>query len=1035
MLNKLLDRPVSVTMILLVFVVLGLVGIGRLPVSLIPDVDIPYVTVQVAAPDLSARELDAAVVNPLRQSLVQIAHLKDIRSEARDGSATMTLSFEEGRDIDYFYIEVNEKIDRAMGSLPRIDRPKVFKAAATDIPAFYVNITLRDKGGDFLRMSEFARDVIAKRIEQLPEVAMVDLSGTAEREILVVPDPEALARLGLTMAAFERAVSSANVTLSNLTIRDGEYHYNVRFRSFAASREDIADVWLKVGDRTLQVKDVASVTERAAPRTGLSRSDGQDAVTLAVIKQSEARMAALRKGISEQLEAFGQDYPQMRFTLTRDQTALLDYSIRNLLLNILLAILLDIVVIFFFMKDLRSPLLVALTIPVSLVVSFFVFYAMGLSINIISLSGLLLGVGMMVDNTIVLTDNITARWQRGEALRSAVVEGTKEVRGAMLSSVLTTCAVFIPLIFLNGLAGQLFFDQAIAVTTVLLVSYAVTVIVLPVYYWAIYKKLPSFRPNAFLSRIRFDRAMRWYDRTVNWHLGHKWIAWALPLGCAVLAAVCVWGMRKEKLPPITYTDAILHVDWNEHITLEENRARVMILEEAVSSSIGIPGQARNDATSSSAGLTGGSPRTTALVGVPQFVLGHSGDQSMSEASLYVSCGSARELEALRERLSALVRERWPAAIQAWGTSGNIFEMVFAEREPQLLARLRPTDGGESLSVAGVRAALSEVRAALPGVRIDDVPLQQNVLYVSDPERMALYGVSFGDLTNVLRNALNGNELFEMVQGARSVPVVLGTDTEELAQILARTVVSVPDVTDPSRTVDIPASALMRQTFEQDFKTLVSGDDGSYYPLGLDIPARDVPAAMTAVRGALRRTGGYDAAFTGAWFSNREMIKVMLLVLLVALALLFLILASQFESLLQPFIILSEVVIDIAVSLGVSWMLGVSINLMSLIGLVVISGIVINDSILKIDTINRLVRSGMEVEPAVHEAGHRRLKAILMTSLTTILAVAPFLSRGNMGADLQYPMALVIIVGMTAGTLVSLFYVPTVYAAIYRKRLG
>ena len=1013
MLGKLLDRPVSVTMILLVFVVLGFVGIGRLPVSLIPDVDIPYVTVQVAAPDLSARELDAAVVKPLRQSLVQIAHLKDIRSEARDGSATMTLSFEEGHNIDYFYIEVNEKIDRAMGSLPRIDRPKVFRAAATDIPAFYINITLREGGGDFLRMSEFARDVIAKRIEQLPEVAMVDLSGTAEREILVIPDPEALARLGLTMAAFERAVSSANVSLSNLTIRDGEYHYSVRFRSFAASREDIADVWLKVGERTLQVKDVASVTEREAPRTGLARSDGQDAVTLAVIKQSEARMAALRNGIAEQLEAFGQDYPQMRFTLTRDQTALLDYSIRNLLLNIILAILLDIVVIFFFMKDLRSPLLVALTIPVSLVVSFFVFYAIGLSINIISLSGLLLGVGMMVDNTIVLTDNITARWQRGEVLRSAVVEGTKEVRGAMLSSVLTTCAVFIPLIFLNGLAGQLFYDQAIAVTTVLLVSYAVTVVVLPVYYWAIYKKLPAFRPNAFLSRIRFDGAMRWYDRTVGWHLGHKWIAWALPLGCAVLVAGCVWGMRKEKLPPITYTDAILRVDWNEHITLEENRSRVMALEAA----------------------TPAPSRTTALVGVPQFVLGHSEDQSMSEASLYVSCGSARELEALQGHLSALVRERWPAAIQAWGTSGNIFEMVFAEREPQLLARLRPSDGGGSLSVAGVRAALTEVRAALPGVQIDDIPLKQDVLYVSDPERMALYGVSFSDLTNVLRNALNGNVLFEIVQGARTVPVVLGTDTEELAQILARASVSVPDATDPSRTVDIPASALMRQSFEQDFKTLVSGDDGSYYPLALEIPARDVPAAMAAVRSALRRAGGFDAAFTGAWFTNREMIREMLLVLLVALALLFLILASQFESLLQPFIILSEVVIDIAVSLGALWLLGVSINMMSLIGLVVITGIVINDSILKIDTINRLVRGGMGVDAAVHEAGHRRLKAILMTSLTTILAVAPFLSRGDMGSDLQYPMALVIIVGMTAGTLVSLFYVPTVYAAIYQKRCG
>ena len=593
----------------------------------------------------------------------------------------------------------------------------------------------------------------------------------------------------------------------------------------------------------------------------------------------------------------------------------------------------------------------------------------------------------------------------------------------MLSSVLTTCAVFIPLIFLNGLAGQLFYDQAIAVTTVLLVSYAVTVIVLPVYYWALYKKLPAFRPSPFLERLRFDGAMRWYDRTVGWSLSHKWIAWALPLGCAALTALCVWGMRKEKLPPITYTDAVLRIDWNEHITLEENRSRVIALEEAV---------AADAPHTPHPGLDPGSPRTTALVGVPQFVLGHSDDQSMSEASLYVSCKNARELTAQQERLAALVRERWPAAIQAWENSGNVFEMVFAEREPELLARLRPATAG-GLSVESVREALGALRTALPGVQIDGIPLKQDVLYVSDPELMALYGVSFGDLTNVLRNALNGNRLFEIVQGARSIPVVLGTDAEELAQILARATVSVSDAEQPGRRVEIPAAALMRQTFEEDFKTLVSGDDGNYYPVELDIPAREVPGAMRAIRDAVRRDGRFDVAFTGAWFTNREMIRGMLLVLLVALALLFLILASQFESLVQPFIILSEVVIDIGVSLGVLWLLGVSINMMSLIGLVVITGIVINDSILKIDTINRLVRSGMEVEAAVHEAGHRRLKAILMTSLTTILAVAPFLSRGNMGADLQFPMALVVIVGMAAGTLVSLFYVPTVYAAIYKKR--
>lgn len=995
-------------MVLLVFIVLGIVGIRRLPVSLIPDVDIPYVTVQVTDPDMSAREMDDAVVKPLRQSLVQIEHLKDIRSEAMDGSATMTLTFEEGGDVDYFYIEVNEKIDRAMGVLPRIERPKVFKASATDIPAFYINMTLRDNG-DFLQMSEFAEDVIVKRIEQLPEVAMVDISGTADREILVVPDQNALTRLGISMDEFENSINSANVSLSNLTIRDGEYHYNVKFRSLAASRQNIADVYFSVGGRQLQIKDVADVLEHEAPRTGLVRSDGQQAVSLAVIKQSEARMADLRKSITEQLDQFSADYPRIAFTMTRDQTELLDYSIRNLLLNIILAIVLVCVIIFLFMKDFRSPLLVSMTIPVSLVISVFVFYLIGLSINIISLSGLLLGVGMMVDNTIVLTDNITARWQKGEALRDAVVKGTREVMGAMLSSVLTTCAVFIPLVFLNGLAGDLFFDQAMAVTIVLLVSYIVTVVLIPVYYWSLYRKLPAFKPHPALEKIAFPAGMRWYDRTVTWFLSHTWMAWALPAVSAAVIVVCGMGMDKEKLPPITYTDAILNINWNEPVTLENNRDRIRSLEGL---------------------MEGRLEQSTAMVGAQQFVLNHSGEQSMAEASLYFKCGSAKELKRAKKEMSDYIAQHYPHAITSFSTSGNAFEMVFSEREPMLLARLRPT-GGEGLTVASLRPFLDRLRAEMPDVAFDEPALKEDVLYVSDPERMSLYGVSAEDLVSVLRNSLNGNTLFEIVQGSRSVPVVLGTDVREMEEILAEARVS--DRNEDGLSFDLPVSALMRQTFEQDFKTLVSGGDGNYYPLVLDVPSSQVQQVMSTVRDVAREDGHFDVAFTGSWFSNRDMIRQMIMVLLVALALLFLILASQFESLIQPFIILSEIIIDIAFSLLCLWALDVSINIMSLIGLIVITGIVINDSILKIDTINRLVKEGLEVEAAVHEAGHRRLKAIIMTSLTTILAVALLLNRGNIGADLQYPMALVIIFGMTVGTLVSLFYVPAVYAAIYKRK--
>jgi len=1011
MLNKLLDRTISVTMVVLVFVVLGCISIARLPVSLIPEVDVPTVSVQIIAPDYSARELDDVVVKPLRRSLVQMNHLKDLHTESKDGSAVLSLTFEEGQDMQFLYIEANEKIDRAMSSLPSIDRPKVFKASATDIPAFHINVTLKgsaeagEEGESFLELSDFVRDVIAKRLELLEEVAMVDVSGVADREILLVPDEDKLHRLSLTISDFEKYVSASDVSLSNLTIRDGEYHYNVKFRSFVSSSEDIGNIYFKVNERLMQIRDVAKVVEHPARRSGLALSDGKDAVVLAVIKQNEAKMSQLKRSISEQIGIFEEDYPQMEFTLTRDQTELLEYSINNLLLNIIVAVVLVCLIIFLFMRDLRSPMLVSLTIPVSLVVSFCFFYLAGVSINIISLSGLILGVGMMVDNSIILVDNITARWGRGETLRNSVVNGTKEVAGAMLSSVLTTCAVFIPLVFLNGLAGELFFDQAVAVSVVLLTAYIVTIAVLPVYYWALYKKLPHFSPSRLLSRIPFGGFKRVYDKTVSLCLRNRWISWAFPLASAALIVLCVGTMKKEKLPPITYTDALLEINWNEHITIDENRRRMLSLGE-VAGDLAV--------------------QNTAYVGVQQFVLSHSADQSVSEASLYLKCEKASDLTLLKERLAELISEKYPKAVLGFSNSGNIFEMVFGERNAELLARLRPTSE-EGLRVEDVREFTGALQAENPHLELPEIPLKTDVVYVSDPELMALYGVSFEDLASVLSNSLNGNTVFEIVRGNRSVPVVIGTDVREMDAILSSSFI------DKGEKGTIPVGALMRQSFEQDFRQMVSGDEGNYYPLSFDVEADKVPSLMQAISEKARESGKFDVSFSGAYFSNIELLKQMSMVLLVAIAMLFLILASQFESLVQPLIILSEIVIDIALSLLALLILGDSINVMSLIGLVVVSGIVINDSILKIDTINRLVKSGMEVDAAVHEAGHRRLKAIVMTSLTTILSVAPFLSRGNMGADLQYPMAVVITVGMTVGTLISLFYVPTLYSLIYNRR--
>lgn len=1004
------------TMILLVVAVLGIVSIQRLPVSLIPDVDIPYITVQVTAPDLSAREIDETVGRPLRQQLIQTSFLEDITSESVDGSCTIRLSFRQGSDMDYLFIEVNEKIDRTMDRLRDIDRPRVFKSRATDIPVFYINMTLKEDiplpantdkelfpvSDRFRDMSRFAEEVVSKRLEQLEEVAMVDMSGYVDPEILIIPDEEALRSLGIPEDSFASLIEEANIRLGSLSIRDGEYRYNVKFQSFAASKEDIENIYINASGRLLQVKDIAQVIEHPAKRSGLVRSDGKDAVAMAVIKQSDARMADLRKSVGNLVSRFSRDYPEVEFTVTRDQTELLKYSINNLISNIMAGIILACLIIFLFMRDFKSPALVALTIPSALIFSMLIFYAAGLTINIISLSGLIIGVGMMVDNTIILTDNITARWLRGENLKQAVVRGTREVTGAMFSSVLTTCAVFIPLVFLSGTAGALFHDQALAVTIVLMTSYIVTVTIIPVYYWCWYRRQPAFRPNPLLEKFSFDRAEKWYEGGLKWLFRHRWVGWTVFSLSAAGSAACLVWMPKEKLPEITYTDTVLKVDWNSQISLAENERRTGEIEDA----------ARKYAD-----------HITSLVGTQQFVLGHSGEQAVSGTSLYMKCSDAGSLDNLKKDISSFLDKAYPSSLYGFGNSGNIFDVVFASREADIVARLRPLSAPE-IEPEQVSALVGKLAAAFPDAGIQKVPLKKDLVYVADPEKMALYGVSYQDIMTVLKSSMNENGLFDIVQGSSTLPVVLGTGTIE--GIIGESSVKKDGY-------EIPLNALTVQTYGSDLKYIISGEEGSCYPVEMEYSGNNPSGLMDGVRSVVRDDGNFDVTFGGAWFSNRKMTGEMIAVLLIALALLYLILASQFESLLQPLIIMSEIVIDIFGALAVLWIAGVSVNLMSLIGLVVICGIVINDSILKIDTINKLRKAGKPLLRAIMEAGQRRLKAIVMTSLTTILSVCPFLSRGSMGDDLQYPMSLVIIAGMTIGTAVSLFFVPAIYYEIYRRK--
>ena len=1007
MLHKIIHRPIAVTMCLIALVVMGTLAMRYIPVSLMPDIDVPQITVQVSLPGCSAQEVEGKVVGALRGQLMQVAGVKDIRSESRLDAGSIVMTFEPGSNINLLFIEVNEKIDRAMNHMPKeMERPKVMKASAMDIPAFYLDVYMKGGGTalQFAQLGRFVRGVVSKRIEQLPQTAMVDVSGTVGSEIVCIPYYDRLRSLGMTVGTIEEAIRKNNITLEALSVVDGLYRYNIHFDSQLLTREDIADIYINHDGRLLQLKDLCHIEERTAQRNGLVRHGRHNAVTMAIIKQNDAQMEDLQRSMDELLEDMRKEYPDIAFELTRDQTRLLTYTIENLKGNLYVGALLACLIMFLFMRQWRLSLLIVLTIPLSLILTLLSFYLLGITLNVISLSGLILGVGMIVDNSIIVIDNIMQRWRGGLPLREAVTKGTEEVFTPMLSSVLTTCSVFIPLIFLSGTAGALFYDQAMGVTIALFASLLVATLVIPVYFYSFFRKRQK-KVLCGMADAGRSRLYRAYEVTMHWVLRHAHVC-LLFFTCAIpLTGWMLWHIEKERMPDIQQEDTLMSIDWSTGISAEENDRRVQEMLSAVDSGL---------VTSAS------------LIGAQEFLLSHTKDITASEAIVYVKAKSVEGLEQIKEKVVGELQQKYPTASVTFGESGNLYNMIFSTDEADLEIHLQDLDGRRP-GIASARQFTDSLRARFPGITVMPVVTETNIRYVADMEQMAVYKVGYDQLYSRLKEQMSRNRIFEINDGAQSVPVIVGTDDKESSRILNSTVKN-------SEGTDIPIAYLVKEAKGEDYKRLPAGNGGEFYSIDLNATDKEVEQVMDYVENQVHQPKSeLSASFAGGYFTSRQLIGELALVLSVALALLYFILAAQFESFIQPLIILLEMVVDVFFVVAALWLLGESVNVMSMIGIVVMSGIIINDSILKIDTINRLRRGGMPLLRAIMTAGHNRLKPIIMTSLTTMLAILPFLHRGDMGSALQYPLSLTIIVGMGIGTMVSLFMIPLFYYLIYKNR--
>lgn len=502
----------------------------------------------------------------------------------------------------------------------------------------------------------------------------------------------------------------------------------------------------------------------------------------------------------------------------------------------------------------------------------------------------------------------------------------------------------------------------------------------------------------------------WYDKGIDWIFSHKIISLAF-IAVTVLAVYPLFKLLDtERMPDMDASETIVSVDWNENINLDENNRRVRSLLDAAR-----PFTVEN----------------SAFVGTQDFMLGDENDLGISESEIYLRTVSPDSLDHMKHAITAMLSSRYPDCSYEFLAPDNVFEKVFSSDEPDLEARLLIKSG--SVKSAVVRAADIRRRvAAAVDKEITNIPLRRQINLSVDHELLAIYNVDYSEVHRVLQAAFSGTQASTLRSNQDYIPVKVVDRGKSVEEVLATTLVNArPD--SRGNIAEVPLKALVKTSWSDDFKNILSDEGGEYVPMAMEVSAGESGRVINGIRNIVADESELDVSFTGSLFSNSRMMGELIVILLVSLLMMYFILCAQLESFVQPLVVLLEIPVDVAFALVSLWICGQTLNLMSAIGIIVTCGIVVNDSILKLDAINELRKTGMPLLPAIHTAGRRRLKPIIMTSLTTIFAMVPVLFTNDMGSELQRPLAVAMIGSMIVGTLVSIFIIPLIYYMIYNRK--
>jgi HAE1 family hydrophobic/amphiphilic exporter-1 len=1003
-------RPVTTVASVLAIVLLGSVSLSKLPVSLLPDVTLPVLTVRTNWPGAAAEEVSRFIAERVEETIASTPGLVEFRSVSRNGSVTTTLRFAWGTDMSTTVLNVREKLDGMRGSLPQTaDRPTLLTSDPGERPIAVLALT---GTGSISSIARTAKEVHARRLEQLQGISSVAVVGTPEDEVRIEVDPEKMRALGLTTDQIATAVNLANANGSGGTVRRGQFRFSVRALTELRTPDEIADTPIGPVNSGYRLRDVATVrVDVAEPRT-MTRLDGSPGVGLVVYKDAGANTVQVTEKLLESLELIRKDYPAIKLTLVAAQAQFVSDALSNLGQEIVLGAILSMLVILVFLRDWRLSFAIMIMLPLSILVALVLLQLMGVSVNILSLGGLALGVGLLVDNAIVVAEATGRKREEGLALVPATIAATQEVSAPLIAGTLTTLLVFGPIIFVKGLAAALFRDLSLSVVMSVGASLILALTLMPVMIIGRRKKSGIYEQEvtkpklggAFSTQLDAfgERLAHMYESGVIWSLNHKPIVLGITAASIALTVVAWMSIPKEILPQVDEGIVVAAVKLPEGTAIEETARQVARVEESAKK-LGATGiYSRIGLATDEEILAGADPGTAASAQVLMPMHGRADAAGFAEklrASLPDLANGALALDLAGQSEFGSLIGREGRLVRVEVTARTLKESEqWAEKARDLLKGI-PT--------------LTDVRDAYASTQpIIEISLLR--------DRIAERGVQISAITRALQGGLGGVRASELRETDRRTPITVrfaGELNEDLQTALATPINGVP----VSQYVSVKETRAPIEVVRVGQRP-VTVVEGLIAEGGTERAERDVEKAMAT----LTLPAGVSAEITGANAEQRRTTQQLSLVALLSAALMFLVLAGEFASFTIPIVVMLTVPLAAVGGILFLYVTGQSINAVALIGIVVMIGMSDNEAVVKLDAIRRFREQGFSVRDSVLRGGRIRLRAIAMTAITTITGVLPLIFNWGAGGALYQPLAAGVLGGAVTALAATFFVLPVVY---------